>query len=112
MLLADAFSVAAMSAAVNGIKYSVKRMRPDNSTRNSFPSGHTAASFAAAGAMYFSKYKHWKAFGVIALAIAFSRLYLYVHFPTDVIGGAALGIACAYAAHRIYTAAERKNRNL
>ena len=77
---------------------------------HSFPSGHTAASFAAAGAMYFSKYKHWKAFGVIALAIAFSRLYLYVHFPTDVIGGAALGIACAYAAHRIYTAAERKKQ--
>ena len=77
---------------------------------HSFPSGHTAASFAAAGAMYFSKYKHWKVFGVIALAIAFSRLYLYVHFPTDVIGGAALGIACAYAAHRIYTAAERKKQ--
>lgn len=47
----------------------------------SFPSGHTAASFAAVGAMCFTKYKQWKIFGVIALIIAFSRLYLIRAFP-------------------------------
>ncbi len=68
----------------------------------SFPSGHTAASFAAAAAMYFSGYKYWKPFGVLAAVIALSRLYLYVHYPTDVIFGAVLGIVCGYAAFRIY----------
>lgn len=77
----------------------------------SFPSGHTAASFAAVGAMYFTKYKHWKIFGVIALIIAFSRLYLYVHFPTDVLFGALLGIACGFAAVKIYEAVSKLSKN-
>lgn len=58
----------------------------------SFPSGHTAASFAAVGALYFSRWRCWWAAAVLAALIAFSRLYLYVHFPTDVIAGAVLGI--------------------
>ncbi len=61
----------------------------------SFPSGHTSASFAASWAI-FTYNKKW---GALALAfaglIAFSRLYLYVHFPTDVLGGLVLGIICA-----------------
>ena len=48
MLVSDAFSVAAMTAVVNGIKYSAKRLRPDASTYNSFPSGHTATAFMTA----------------------------------------------------------------
>lgn len=67
----------------------------------SFPSGHTAASFAAVGAMCFTKYKQWKIFGVIALIIAFSRLYLYVHFPTDVLFGALLGLIFAFLAYKL-----------
>lgn len=48
MLTADAFSIALMAGTVNALKYSVKSRRPDGSTRNSFPSGHTATAFMTA----------------------------------------------------------------
>mgnify|MGYP000594519960 CR=1 FL=1 len=53
----------------------------------SFPSGHTAASFAAVFALRASGSPLWKPALVLAAGIAFSRLYLYVHWPTDVLGG-------------------------
>ena len=59
----------------------------------SFPSGHTAASFAAMTALFLAKMKKaWIAALILALLIAFSRLYFYVHYPTDVLGGAVVGI--------------------
>lgn len=64
----------------------------------SFPSGHTAASFAAATAMYIRNKKIGTAALVLGSLIGFSRLYLYVHFPTDVLGGALLGAGCAWLA--------------
>lgn len=68
----------------------------------SFPSGHTAASFAAASALWFTKEKRlWIPAFVLAVLIAFSRLYLYVHYPTDVLGGALLGVFCGWLAMRI-----------
>lgn len=67
----------------------------------SFPSGHTAASFAAVGALRADKCGLWKpAFG-LAVLIAFSRLYLYLHWPSDVLVGAALGAALGFAASRL-----------
>lgn len=64
----------------------------------SFPSGHTAASFAAVAALYFSgEKKLWKTALVLAGLIAFSRLYLYVHYPTDILGGILVGVAAGYA---------------
>ena len=68
----------------------------------SFPSGHTAVSFAAASAAWFMKNrKLGAAFGVTACLIAFSRLYLYVHYPTDIFAGAVIGILCGAAASKI-----------
>ena len=58
----------------------------------SFPSGHTGASFAATSALYFSKNKLWVPALLFSLLIAFSRLYLYVHYPSDVLAGVLLGI--------------------
>lgn len=60
----------------------------------SFPSGHTAASFAAAGALFFAKNRGWIPALILAIAIGFTRLYLYVHYPTDVLAGAVLGVFC------------------
>lgn len=61
----------------------------------SFPSGHTASSFAAAGVL--SKYLKNYVFEIFALAclIAFSRIYLFVHYPTDVLAGIVLGLICS-----------------
>ena len=62
----------------------------------SFPSGHSCASFASATAVW--KNSRRIGFPALALAclIAFSRLYLYVHYPTDVLAGILLGIAFGY----------------
>lgn len=58
----------------------------------SFPSGHTLHCFVAATVlMHYEKRLGIPAF-VLAILVAFSRLYLYVHFPADVLAGAVLGI--------------------
>ena len=88
------------------IKNIVKRVRPCNLQSNlrllitkpvsySFPSGHTLSSFAVAGVLsvYFSQYK--LIFMTIAFLIALSRIYLYVHYPTDVIAGIIIGMLCS-----------------
>ncbi len=58
----------------------------------SFPSGHTGASFAAASALYFGRSRIKVPAFILAVLIGFSRLYLYVHYPADVLAGALLGI--------------------
>lgn len=79
----------------------------------SFPSGHTAVSFAAVSALYFAEEKYlWKAALVLAAFIAFSRMYLYVHYPTDILGGALLGILCGYLGCRIVRKAEQYKRKI
>lgn len=69
-------------------------------TDYSFPSGHTAASFAATSALYFGRQKLWKPALVLAVLIAFSRLYLYVHYPTDILAGAMIGVIIGYIGFR------------
>lgn len=61
----------------------------------SFPSGHTAASFAAATAIYAMDKKWGIAAYLFAAVMGFSRLYLGVHFPTDVLAGAICGTIMA-----------------
>lgn len=62
----------------------------------SFPSGHTGASFAAVSALFFAESRLWKPLLPLAVLIALSRLYLYVHYPTDILGGVILGIAAGW----------------
>lgn len=57
----------------------------------SFPSGHTLASFEAATMIYLHNKKWGIVCFVLATLIAFSRMYLFVHFPTDILCGVALG---------------------
>lgn len=95
---------------VNGgvLKHLFARVRPCNVDTTiellikrpkgfSFPSGHSAAAFCAIGVLYGAKMKKllWPAF-ILAWLIAFSRLYLYVHFPTDVLAGALCGFLIGY----------------
>ena len=96
-----------------GLKPLIARVRPNETfgiesllvpapTDFSFPSGHTMASFAAATAIFL----YSKKLGLIAFAlgslIAFSRLYLYVHYPTDILAGILIGAAIGLAAAFIY----------
>ena len=68
----------------------------------SFPSGHSAASFAASSALLFAGKKKL-AIGAFILAalIAFTRLYLYVHFPTDILGGALAGVLAGFLSSKL-----------
>lgn len=68
---------------------------------SSFPSGHTGSSFAAAVSVFLYNKKAGIAALVLASLIGFSRMYLFVHFPTDVIGGVVVGIICAFLARKI-----------
>ena len=68
----------------------------------SFPSGHTAASFASVSALYFAGRKRRAAGAlIVSVLIAFSRMYLYVHYPTDVLGGLIIGLLCGWIADMI-----------
>lgn len=68
----------------------------------SFPSGHTAVSFAAVAALYFAGEKRlFLPALVLATMIALTRLYLYVHYPTDVLGGILIGILSGYLAGKV-----------
>lgn len=95
------------------LKHIIQRPRPyddlpwvhlliNKSTAYSFPSGHTASSFAAAYVLS----KYLRSFSpiiwVVALSIALSRLYLFMHYPSDILGGIALGLLCGKLASYLY----------
>ncbi len=67
----------------------------------SFPSGHTLNGFTASVMIFL----HYKGVGIAALImaalIAFSRMYLFVHYPTDILGGIALGIVDAVLVYQV-----------
>ncbi len=90
------------------LKNAVRRVRPydaysfiepliEHPSDFSFPSGHTCASFAAAFVLYraFPKKYSW-IFLLLAVLIAYSRLYLGVHYPSDVLGGFIIGTFSAF----------------
>lgn len=77
----------------------------------SFPSGHTAASFAAMTALFLAKMKKaWIAALVLAVLIAFLRLYFYVHYPTDVLGGAVVGILSGIIGYAIVEKIDKRRK--
>lgn len=69
----------------------------------SFPSGHTMASFACAYVIYAMNRKAGYFFFALASIIAFSRLYLFVHFPSDVFAGMVIGILISKVAIKLMT---------
>lgn len=73
----------------------------------SFPSGHTGTSFAAASALYFSKNRIWIPASILAVLISLSRIYLYVHYPSDVLAGAMIGIMAGWVGTFVIRCAEK-----
>lgn len=74
----------------------------------SFPSGHTNASFACAFAltMVFGKKGAWSY--LLAAVIAFSRCYVGVHYPTDVLAGMIVGTVMSFAVYKLILYIERR----
>ena len=97
------------------LKYAVNRARPwteyeefigfykqfgiRQPTDSSFPSGHTAICFCGAVSLLFSYRAKAVPAIVIAFLVALSRIYLCLHYPTDVLGGMLIGTACGIAGH-------------
>jgi undecaprenyl-diphosphatase len=90
------------------LKHLVKRNRPIDRELNkdllvkpprtsSFPSGHTTSSFATMGVLWFMNSGFFYVFLIMAILIAFSRIYLYLHYPSDVFAGIVLGLGCGKA---------------
>ena len=97
-LLASAgMSYVLMAALVNGIKYTAKEMRPDGSTANSWPSGHTATAFVGASLLHkeygLTRSPWWSVAGYgVATATGVMRVLNNRHWISDVMSGAGIGI--------------------
>lgn len=96
MLLSDAFSVALLTGATQGLKAMAKVERPNGSDRHSFPSGHTATAFMTA-TMLSKEYGYkspWISVGAysVATATGLMRIANNKHWLSDVMVGAGVGI--------------------
>jgi membrane-associated phospholipid phosphatase len=114
-LLNQTIEIGAASALNMGmtylLKYSIDRDRPNTTYPDinpkssvgspSFPSGHTSSSFAAATSLSLM-YPKWYVIApslIWAGSVGYSRMYLGVHYPSDVAAGALLGVGSAWLAH-------------
>ena len=97
LLASAAASYAIMAGFVNGIKYTAKEMRPDGSTANSWPSGHTATAFVGASLLHkeygLTRSPWWSVAGYgVATATGVMRVLNNRHWISDVMSGAGIGI--------------------
>jgi membrane-associated phospholipid phosphatase len=116
-LLRNAIEIAAASAinlgATYAVKYAVNRERPfvtypdispkTNDEDPSFPSGHTSVAFTTATSISLI-YPKWYVIVPSFLwagAVGYSRMYLGVHYPSDVLAGALLGSGSAWLTHQV-----------
>ena len=97
---------ALMAISVNTIKYTANVQRPDGSSFNSFPSGHTATAFVGAEVL---RREYWHVspwIGIAGYAVAtgtgFLRMYNNRHWFTDVLAGAGIGIQSVEVAYWLY----------
>jgi undecaprenyl-diphosphatase len=104
-------------ALVNGpVKMLFRRSRPDHVTdhphdlrqprTSSFPSGHASAGFCAAVLLSADNH-HDEIWFALAAAVAWSRVHVGVHHPSDVAGGAVIGVALAQVAARLWPSPTR-----
>ena len=91
------------------VEEAIRPLITNVSAYRSFPSGHSGGSFAAMFALY-----KWvpKKVGIPALVlaalVAFSRLYVGVHYPTDIIGGCIIGFMCSVWAYYVVQIVRKK----
>lgn len=101
------------------VKNIVQRPRPYNTFsqiiplvpppgKYSFPSGHTAAAFSSMMTLFFTQKKHAIMGLIIAFLMGFSRIYVGVHYPTDVFFGAFLGTTVAVICAVTFLKTKRK----
>ncbi|MER5871320.1 phosphatase PAP2 family protein [Streptomyces sp. NPDC002044] len=107
-------SLALASATINTVgKWSVRRPRPlldgvpavrrlsTQPQTTSFPSGHSASAFAFAAGLALESPGWGAVVAPVAASVAFSRVYTGVHYPSDVLAGAALGVAAGFVVRRL-----------
>lgn len=96
MLASDAFSVALVAGSVTLLKHTMDTRRPDGSSYNSFPSGHTAKAFMTATMLNkeFGNLSPWVTMGSYTMAVAtgVGRQLNMRHWGSDIITGAGIGI--------------------
>lgn len=89
-----------------GYKYEWPGILAEKSTSFSFPSGHTTSSVGAAFALLLGCRKKYLAIGIpafiLSLAIGFSRIYVKIHYPTDVIAGLIVGVLSAVVIYFVF----------
>ncbi len=98
---------------VEGLKRAVGRTRPDGDRKrsnSSFPSSHAANAFALAWVLARRYRRFAPAFMILAALVAVSRVYLNRHYVSDVVAGAAIGLACAFWSARWLAARARQRR--
>jgi undecaprenyl-diphosphatase len=120
-----AISIATSAIIAEGFKVVINRDRPwqkyptevfplTNETGQSFPSGHTTLAFATATSLAL-EYKKWYVVVpayVWAASVGYSRLYLGMHYPSDVLAGIIVGVGSGFISHwithKIYSKAKGK----
>ncbi|MGN0221591.1 MAG: phosphatase PAP2 family protein [Prevotella sp.] len=104
IILGTAYAL--MGICVNVLKTATKVERPDESSRNSFPSGHTATAFMGAELLRREYWDESPWIGITGYTVAagtgFFRMYNNRHWLTDVLAGAGIGILSVEAAYWLY----------
>ena len=108
----------ATAAVTDALKQVAGRERPDAlgalvdlPPSASFPSGHASGAFAVATVVWLLAGRRWGAVALaVAVAIACSRVWLGVHYPSDVVAGAALGALCGWLVVAALQAGMRRRR--